>query len=146
MRGAFHAFAAERAPEHFSRTFAAIGDRLEVDFRLRQNHPQTSGDRGPQRQAVRRGDAVHGERFAPVDVEGDRAVGDDPDPAAATDLLPQLVHPAQGPRGDDDHPDAEVLHLAQDVRGVIGDPAVVVEQGAVEVGRDQTRQAHAGGQ
>ncbi len=78
------------------------------------------------------------EHLAAGDVVGDRAVGHDADTAAAADLRPQLVHPAQWACGDDDDRHAQLLHAAEDVQGALAEQAFVVEQGAVEIGGHET--------
>ena len=74
---------------------------------------------------------------AGVDVVHDAAVGADRQPVVA-DVLPQGVHPAHRAAGHEDHRDAELLDRGQRLPGAGGDGAVGVQQGAVEVGGDQT--------
>ena len=77
--------------------------------------------------------AAHGARRYVVH---DAAVGADRQ-AVVADVVPQLGHPADRAAGDEHDGDAEVLDGGQRGAGPVGDGAVGVQQGAVEVGRHQ---------
>jgi hypothetical protein len=115
---------------------------LQPERRAGHGRPDQRGERQPGLGA----DAVGLHHLAPADVVGDRAVGDDPDAAVATDPGPERLHPTQRPGGHDDDPDALLLHLPQHALGVLPQLAGAVEEGPVEVGRDQLEPGHVAGQ
>src|SRR4051794_14743784 len=120
------------------RLLAQTAEALEREGHTGRRLADRLGDRQP----LGGVDADVPEHLPPGDVVGDRTVRDDADPAVPTDVGPEVVHPAQGPGGDDHDADALLLDAAQHLLGARGEPALAVEQGAVEIGGDQPVRTH----